>query len=229
MQRDMVLRQASDGLWQIESGLFASNCYVHSASSSSACVLIDPGLDPEAIDGQLTLLKKRPSAVLCTHGHFDHIGGAAYFQQKYRIPVYLPYGDVKTMESSNFLMMLLKIPKHILLPEVTLVVKGNSGGAESISAGGTTYRYLPCAGHTPGSCIISTDQCIFSGDSLFARGVGLSNLPNEDRQLLRINLLSFWASISASMLVCPGHGPTAQFGDICSENLALLEYLRATD
>ena len=229
MQRDVVVRQAGDGLWQIESGVFASNCYVHSVSSGSACVLIDPGLDPEAIDDQLALLKKRPSAVLCTHGHFDHIGGAAYFQQKYGIPVYLPYRDVKTMESSNFLLMLLKIPMYILLPEVTLVAKGNGGSAEDLSAGGATFSYLPCAGHTPGSCIISTGQCIFSGDSLFARGVGLSNLPNENRQLLRENILSFWASISTTVLVCPGHGPTARFGDICLENQALLEYLKATD
>ncbi len=133
------------------------------------------------------------------------------------------------MESSNFLLMLLKIPMYILLPEVTLVAKGNGGSAEDLSAGGATFSYLPCAGHTPGSCIISTGQCIFSGDSLFARGVGLSNLPNEDRQLLRINILSFWASISTTVLVCPGHGPTARFGDICLENQALLEYLKATD
>ena len=59
--------------------------------------------------------------------------------------------------------------------------------------------------------------------------VGLSNLPNEDRQLLRENILSFWASISTTVLVCPGHGPTARFGDICLENQALLEYLKATD
>lgn len=229
MQRDVVMRQAGDGLWQIESGVFASNCYVHSASSGSDCVLIDPGLDPEAIDDQLALLRKRPLAVLCTHGHFDHIGGAAYFQKKYRVPVYLPQGDVKTMESSNFLLMLLKIPMHILLPEVTLVATVNGGGPEAISAGGANYSYLPCAGHTPASCIIRTGQYIFSGDSLFARGVGLSNLPNEDRQLLRVNILSFWASFSATSLVCPGHGPTARFGNICLENQALLEYLKATD
>lgn len=229
MRRDVVVRQVGDGLWQIESGVFASNCYVHSASSDSACVLIDPGLDPEAIDDHLARLRKRPSAVLCTHGHFDHIGGAAYFQQQYGVPVYLPFGDVKTMESSNFLLMLLKIPIHILLPEVTLVAKINGGRLEDLSAGGATYSYLPCAGHTPGSCIIRSGKYLFSGDSIFARGVGLSNLPNEDRQLLRANILSFWDSISASVLVCPGHGPTARFGDISLENQALLEYLKATN
>lgn len=220
-----VLRQVDDTLWQVASGVFTSNCYISSHGDNDRCVLIDPGLDPAGIDAQVMLLGKTPEAVLCTHGHFDHVGGAAYFQEKYKIPVYLPKGDLKTMQSSNFLLMAVKIAMRIELPDVTqLPVEG-----ASIAVGGETYIYQPLPGHTPGSCLVRTGQHVFSGDSLYARGVGLSHLPGENRELLRAGIRMLWDSLPADVLVCPGHGSVARFDDICRENRALLDFLQAND
>ncbi|MBC7435411.1 MAG: MBL fold metallo-hydrolase [Bdellovibrionales bacterium] len=233
---DAALRQIDEGLWQVAAGVFTSNCYIHCAPGPATCVLIDPGLDPQGIDAHLAALGRTPAAVLCTHGHFDHVGGASYFQEKYGVPVYLPQADIKTMKASNFLLMALKIPKRITLPEVTPVNPINpvtAGQAEpvevEVEAGGARYTYLPCAGHTPGSCLIRSGDYVFSGDSLYARGVGLSHLPGEDRALLRANIRALMDTLPAGVMICPGHGPTAPFGDICRENQALLEFLQATD
>lgn len=220
-----VLRQVDDRLWQVASRVFTSNCYISSHGEDNFCVLIDPGLDPAGIDAQVMLLGKTPEAVLCTHGHFDHVGGAAYFQQKYKIPVYLPSGDVKIMQSSNFLLMALKIAMRIELPDVThLPAEGIT-----IAVGAATFAYQPLPGHTPGSCLVRSGQHVFSGDSLYARGVGLSNLPGENRELLRAGIRMLWDRLPADVLVCPGHGLVARFGDICRENRALLEYLQTSD
>jgi hydroxyacylglutathione hydrolase len=220
-----VLRQIDDTLWQVASGVFTSNCYISSQGNSNRCVLIDPGLDPAGIDAQVILLRKVPEAVLCTHGHFDHVGGAAYFQQKYKLPVYLPSGDVKTMQSSNFLLMAVKIAMRIELPDVTQL----PGDGASVVVGGNTYVYQPLPGHTPGSCLVRTGQHVFSGDSLYARGVGLSHLPGENRELLRAGIRRLWDRLPTNALVCPGHGSVARFGDICRENQALLDFLQASD
>jgi glyoxylase-like metal-dependent hydrolase (beta-lactamase superfamily II) len=220
-----VLRQVDSALWQVAAGVFTSNCYISSQNDNDRCVLIDPGLDPAGIDAQVMLLGKTPEAVLCTHGHFDHVGGAAYFQQKYKVPVYLPSGDVKTMQSSNFLLMAVKIAMRIELPDVTQLP---TEGA-SVAVGGSTYVYQPLPGHTPGSCLVRAGQHVFSGDSLYARGVGLSHLPGENRELLRTGIRLLWDSLPADVLVCPGHGAVARFGDICSGNQALLEFLEAND
>lgn len=225
MHPSPVLRQVDDALWQVASGVFTSNCYISGQAGSKGCVLIDPGLDPASIDAQLTLLGKMPEAVLCTHGHFDHVGGASYFQQKYQVPVYLPAADVKTMQSSNFLMMAVKIAMRIELPDVTQMPTNGS----TVEVGGTSYTYQPLPGHTPGSCLVRVGQHTFSGDSLYARGVGLSHLPGENKVLLRAGIRALWDTLPADMLVCPGHGPVARFGDICRENLALLEFLKTSD
>lgn len=220
-----VLRQVDDKLWQVASGVFTSNCYISNHEDNDRCVLIDPGLDPAGIDAQMMLLGKTPEAVLCTHGHFDHIGGAAYFQQKYKVPVYLPSGDVKTMQSSNFLLMSVKIAMRIELPDLTQLP---AEGA-SIAVGNATYIYQPLPGHTPGSCLVRSGQHVFSGDSLYARGVGLSQLPGENRELLRTGIRLRRGSLPADLLVCPGHGSVARFGDIWRENQALLDFLQASD
>ena len=219
-----VLRQVDDALWQVASGVFTSNCYISSQAGSQTCVLIDPGLDPAGIDAQLSLLGKTPEAVLCTHGHFDHVGGASYFQQKYQIPVYLPTADVKTMQGSNFLMMAVKIPMRIELPDVTQVPPSGI-----VEVGGTRFTYQSLPGHTPGSCLVRVGQHTFSGDSLYARGVGLSHLPGENKSLLRSGIRALWDTLPATTLVCPGHGPVAFFGDICRQNQPLLEFLQAGD
>lgn len=205
--------------WQIASGVFQSNCYVH-AADDARCVLIDPGLDPQAIDRELGAIGLTPVAVLCTHGHFDHVGGAFHFQDKYGIPVHLPQADMATMKGANFLLMALRIPARIALPRVTPIPPGST-----VAAGGAQYRYLPCPGHTPGSSIICIDGYGFSGDSLYARGVGLSKLPGEDHGMLRASILSLWETLPGSMIICPGHGSVASWDTIRHTNTALREFL----
>lgn len=184
-------------------------------------MVIDPGLDPQAIDQRIGEIGLKPVAVLCTHGHFDHVGGAAYFQNKYAAPVYLPHADIKTMKGSNFLLMALKIPIRIDMPRLTELAPG-----AAIPVEGGTYRYVPCPGHTPGSAVICTDDGYgFSGDSLYAQGVGLSKLPGEDHALLKASLLQLWNSLPLGMTICPGHGPTAKWEKLREQNQALRKFV----
>ena len=59
-------------------GSFAANCYVVAPGPGEECVIIDPGQDAEAgIEEILAEHRLKPVAVLLTHGHIDHIWGAA--------------------------------------------------------------------------------------------------------------------------------------------------------
>ncbi len=208
------------GVWQVTAGTFSSNCYIHSVSNG-ACVIVDPGLDPQSIDQQVGALGLTPAAVLCTHGHFDHVGGASHFQDRYGIAVHLPQADAATAKSSNFLLMALKIPARIKLAEFTPVPPGGA----TVRVGDTDYRYVPCPGHTPGSSIICIDGYGFSGDSIYARGVGLSMLPGENHAQLKSSLQTLWSTLPRSMTICPGHGPVATWDTIRETNMALREFL----
>lgn len=206
---------------RIEAGEFTSNSYVCSEKSRSFSFLIDPGLDAYPIDDYLSLHGIRPKAILCTHGHFDHIGSAEFFQAKYGIPAFIHSADLKLAKTANFLLMALGLKSRLKLPEFSVL--SGERIVQQIDDHEVCYHRVP--GHTPGSCIIEFSNFLFSGDSLYAKGVGLSNLPGEDPNLLRLSLQKFWPQANPESIVYPGHGPSASLADIQRDNRALVKFL----
>lgn len=204
---------------QIHRGHFPSNAYAV-ALGGGACVLVDPGLDGPGIDADLRAAGLRPTHVVCTHGHFDHVGSASFFQDTYGAPVYLHTKDQKTLDRQNFLLLAFKIPHKIQRPRVTWVDDG-----AALDLGGATFTFQPAPGHTPGSCVVSVGDAMFTGDTLYARGVGLSKLPGEDPDVLRATIRGLWPDLRAGRLVCPGHGPVADAAALRADNHALLAFL----
>lgn len=208
-------------MWRTTAGAFASNTYFFDAErGGGGAVVVDPGLDGPAIEADILACGLRPTSVFCTHGHFDHTGSAAYFQRKYGTPVHIHLRDHKTLGSSNFLLMLLKIPQKVEQPEVTWVEDGFA-----TALGASTLRYLSAPGHTPGSCIIEFGDAWFTGDTIYARGVGLSDMPGEKTELLKSSILSVWDQLAHVGVVCPGHGQATTGNDIQSGNTSLLRFL----
>jgi len=184
-------------------------------------VLIDGGLDPAAIDLAAQELTLTPSAVFCTHGHFDHAGSAAFFQRKYGVPVYLHGADLKLLKASNFLLMAFKMASRIEQPsEITTVASG-----QSIDVAGFALTFHGTPGHTPGSCVIELGSALFTGDTIYTNGVGLSHLPGEEPETLKQSILAFWPRLTAERIVYPGHGGYASGADVRLSNLALLEFV----
>jgi glyoxylase-like metal-dependent hydrolase (beta-lactamase superfamily II) len=225
MSRAPVPIDGSDRLWRITAGVFSSNCYVLQ-TSPGRCVLIDPGLGGQDIRAGLQQLSLVPQAVLCTHGHFDHGGSASIFQQEHGCPVYLNRDDVKTLRSSNFLMMAFRIDARVELPEVTEV--GNGRHASDVVVDGCRFSFHPVPGHTPGSCVIQAGDLLFSGDTIYSRGIGLSKLPGEKPDQLRTSVRSIFESFDSRCHVFPGHGEAAELGWIRAHNLDLMRFLEAS-
>lgn len=209
-------------VWRITSGEFPSNAYFCEADVPGGGILIDAGLDGAAIDAQMCEHGLRPHQVFSTHGHFDHIGSAAYFQKKYGCQVFLHQGDDRTMKSGNFLLMALKIPQKIALPEVTHVCD-----SFTIDISGHALKYLLAPGHTPGSCVIELGDAWFTGDTLYSRGVGLSNLPGENAEQLKHSIRTLWPGLTAQRTIYPGHGNAADGASVRSQNQALLTFLNS--
>ncbi len=184
-------------------------------------MLIDGGLDPAAIDLAVQELMLTPSAVFCTHGHFDHAGSAAFFQSKYGVPVYLHGADHKLLKASNFLLMAFKMASRIEQPsEITTVASG-----QSIDDAGFSLTFHGTPGHTPGSCVIELGSALFTGDTIYTSGVGLSHLPGEEPGILKQSILALWPRLTADRIVYPGHGGCASGADVRLSNLALLEFV----
>lgn len=216
-------REVGDGIWVVTGGSFPSNSYICKADLPGGAILVDANLDAAAIDAALQALRLLPHAVYCTHGHFDHLGSAAFFQRKYGAPVFLHRADLKTAQINNFLLTALKRSERIELPEFTYV---DDGHTEKLGAELLSFIHLP--GHTPGSCAIAIGQNLFTGDTIYSRGVGLSKLPGERPDLLRESILRLWERLD-DWMVHPGHGESSSGATIRAANSALKAFLQLED
>jgi hydroxyacylglutathione hydrolase len=190
---------------------------------SGSCVVVDPGLDRERMEAAITDSGWTPRAVLCTHGHFDHVGSAAWLQRRYEIPVHLRSADLKLAKMANFMMAAFKLSARIELPDFTL----RSDDSEALTLIGREFHFHALPGHTPGSAGIVADGLLFSGDSLYARHTALSRLPGENHERLRESLTSLFAWIPGDVLVLPGHGGTGTIREIRATNEELRAFMSA--
>jgi glyoxylase-like metal-dependent hydrolase (beta-lactamase superfamily II) len=215
----MAPKEVARGVWVVTGGAFPSNSYICATGASDEVFLVDVGLDHAPIDAALDALGARPVGVYCTHGHFDHLGAARHFQDKYSVAVHLHAEDLKTARMNNFLLMALKLDDRIVLPEITAVDSDFSAafGSESL-----VYRHTP--GHTPGSCVLAFGTNLFTGDTMYSHGVGLSKLPGERPEVLRQSIVGLWDDLPG-FTVHPGHGPSAPGAMIRANNTALRSFL----
>lgn len=202
---------------------FRSNTYLVSTGSDGDCVVIDPGLDREAIQQELTASEWRPTAVLCTHGHFDHVGNAAWLHDTFGLPVYLRTADLKTAKLSNFMLAAFKVGLRIELPPFQLVEHDKA----VVECDGRSFVFHALPGHTPGSAGIMVDDMLFSGDSLYARRTALSRLPGEEHAVLRASLRGLFSWVAADIRVFPGHGGSATVDEIVKNNEELRAFMAA--
>ncbi len=205
--------------------VFGSNTFLipDPRDPGSKCVMVDPGLDREGIEAFLTASGLVPSLILCTHAHFDHLGSAAYFQQRFGIEVMLHADDAPLLQKANFMLMVFKLPQRIQLPQPTLL-QGERG---SFASGARRFAWRHSPGHTAGSCIFETDSFWFTGDTLFTRGLALSRLPGENPEQLRATLRQLSSELVPGRTIFPGHAWPGDAGQVAIDNGPLRQFLEA--
>jgi hydroxyacylglutathione hydrolase len=207
---------------RIKNNIFSSNTYLIYDEIKKKCLIIDPGLDEIAIENKINEFNLKPIAIVCTHGHFDHIGGVSFFKDKYGIPFYLHEADIKIMKSANFYLKLTKIDRFIKVPEPDLLINKNSFELKIDNFVLTIFRF---SGHTPGSCIVQYKNNIFTGDTIFKEGLYINKLPGENPIELKKNILEIFEKFNPTMICFPGHGKDATLDDIKSKNKDLIFFL----
>ena len=168
---------------------YPEHCYVVSAPAG-ACLVIDPGAEPERIIETAQRDGRRPAAILITHRHQDHTGAVVDVQRATGAPVYVHQEDLEGVAG---------VPSD--------AVKTFSADGE-LEAGGITFRTIHTPGHTPGSVtyVLSADgaTAAFCGDTLFAGSAGNARASYE---ALLHSLRQKLAALPPEAVLYPGHGP----------------------
>lgn len=209
-------------LYKVRNEIFSSNSYILRDKYSDFCLLIDPGLDTQAIDKKLTDLNLNPIAILATHGHFDHIGSVSFFKNKFNIPFYMHEADSKISQSANFYLKIAHIDYKIQTPKPDVLFKEKK---ETINIGNFELCIYNFPGHSSGSCIIQHDKCLFTGDIMYKKGLGFNNFPGEDKAKLKHSIQNVFETFSDDSLVLPGHGDSEYLINIKKNNQDLINFL----
>jgi glyoxylase-like metal-dependent hydrolase (beta-lactamase superfamily II) len=164
------------------------------------------------IQGRIENAGAKVTAIVHTHTHIDHVGATAPLQR---------WSSAKASihEADRPLYDLLPIQAQMLgcpLPEIC-ELEGDLTDDYVVRAGGIELGVLYTPGHTPGSVsfVVHGDDAsvAFTGDTLFRRGIGRTDLWGGDGELIIRSLRNRLMTLDEKTVVIAGHGPTTTIGE----------------
>ncbi len=192
------------------------NCYFVRADRGAAeAVVVDPGDEVAQLRVELGRIGARCVGILITHSHWDHLGAVADLAEASGAPVYMSEVERQVLERP-----------HDFYPDVAIrpysadvALKGD----EEIDLAGIAFETVRVPGHSPGHLAFYANGCLFSGDVLFAGGVGRTDLPFSDWDTLVESIRVLVDRYPPETVVYPGHGPATTLGAELAANPFLAE------
>lgn len=186
-------------------GDLQENGYVVTDEQTGKCAVIDPGVLTPALR---QAAGENVAAILLTHGHFDHMGGAKELQALTGAPVYLLAQEKDLLQNPTKNLSKFFGPTQ---PPETLHLL-NDG--DTVAVGQVTFTVTATPGHTVGSACYGCKEegVLFTGDTLFAGSCGRVDFPTGDAGAMRRSLQKL-ATWPADTVIYPGHGMKSTIGE----------------
>lgn len=203
-----------------------ANCYLVAASEDAdLCIVVDPGLTgADSINAALAQRGWRPVAILCTHGHIDHVGDAHLLAATWQIPCYLAQPDqhLLTHPAEGLGPQSVSLLQHLLGSQVLPPIADVRNLDERLELAGLTVEPTSAPGHTKGSTLLTVSTAagsvVFTGDVLFAGTIGRTDLPGGSMAEMRDTLRRIVATFPEGTPLLPGHGHPTILADEIANN-----------
>lgn len=198
---------------QLAVGPLQCNCHILGCEETKEGVVIDPGDDPKLVIAAARDLGLTIKAILHTHAHFDHINGTPPVRAATEAPILLHRGDEPLYSA-----VVAEAGKWGFRALPPSPVDRYIDDGDTVAFGRHTLTVMHTPGHTQGSCCFRIDHTLFSGDTLFCRGIGRTDLwgGNHAQEIASIRERLF--TLDEGTLVYPGHGPSTHIGEEKKEN-----------
>ena len=194
-------------------GPISNNCYILEDEATKQALVIDAPAPASSIIEKADSLALKITDIILTHGHFDHILALPELKEKTgaRISVFEKTTDFLKDSSLNLCTNFgTRIP--YVAPDVIL------SDGDTIDFCGNKITVLHTPGHTDDSICLLCENLLFSGDTLFSRGIGRYDFKTGNLKLLLNSIYEKLYILPSSTIVYPGHGPSTTIGEEKREN-----------
>jgi glyoxylase-like metal-dependent hydrolase (beta-lactamase superfamily II) len=190
-------------------GLLQCNCSVFGDEATREALVVDPGDDIARVLDVVRRHGLTVKAIVITHAHIDHIGGAQKLKQATGAPVYMNPNDAELQK-----MLDVQAAWLGMRPPEAVAIDAAAKDGDRLVVGATEFHVLSTPGHTQGSISlwIPSEQKLVAGDTLFRDSIGRTDLPGGDgRQILR-SIHEKLLPLPEETEVIPGHGENTTIG-----------------
>lgn len=192
----------------LQVGAIGTNCYIVGCPETKEGLVIDPGDQGEKIMDAVSKNGLKVTAVINTHGHWDHVGANQSIKESTGAPIMIHEEDANYLTDGklNLASFMGSLGKG---PAADRLLKEG----ETIKIGNLMFKVIHTPGHTPGGISLVGDGVVFVGDTLFAGSIGRTDFPGGDFKTLIRSIKDQLMILGDQFVVFPGHGPETTIGD----------------
>lgn len=200
---------------KISVGPLRVNNYLIVCEETKEAALFDAGGNIEATKQLVSKHDANLKYILNTHGHFDHICGVDEVKKEYDCKMLIHKADEEMVKNLKQTLVVFGMPDYEV-PEVDEFVEEN----QIINIGNIKIQVIHTPGHSKGCvCYLVNEQnVLISGDTLFARSVGRTDLPGASYKEIKNSIMNKLFELKDEVNVYPGHGKSTTIGEEKIEN-----------
>lgn len=193
---------------------FSENTFIV-YDETNECVIVDPGCtnaaEEDRLFGFIGSHQLKPLMVINTHGHVDHVVGNNAVKRRYGIKVaaHLDMHHDFTQAKRQAVWLGMQPEGDIDLPDIDLQ------DDQEIKVGNGILEVICTPGHAKGSISLyaPAEGWVVTGDALFCRSIGRTDLPGGDFEELRESIRTRLFTLPNETEVFPGHGESTTIGE----------------
>lgn len=192
---------------RLSNGILSSNTYIL-WDEDKVCAIIDPGNDASSIDKEVVKYGLTVKYIILTHAHYDHIFFLDELKQKFEESVVICHENENESFSNPYKNGSLLFGSAKVFNKADKTVKDQ----DTLLLGKEEIEIIHTPGHTEGGICIRAGKFLFTGDTLFYRSYGRTDLGDGSDEKMAESLKKL-SNMDPSIIVLPGHGTFSTIGD----------------